>query len=121
MQVRRNSWLEKNGPCVDCGSFKKLEVHHEDKTKKVTHRLWSWSEKRRLEELAKCCVLCKRCHQRRTSRDRRSHLKHGMRGLYKLGCRCDLCRWANAEHNRKRRARLKAQVAQLAEAQRSEC
>lgn len=121
MKARRKAWLEKNGPCVDCGSFKQLEVHHKDKTQKVTHRVWSWSESRRLAELSKCCALCLRCHQRRTARDRRSHLKHGMYGMYAAGCRCDLCKRANAERVRKQRLKMKAQVAQLAEAQHSEC
>ena len=121
MQARRRSWLEKNGPCVDCGSFKGLEVHHVDKFKKVTHRVWSWCEKRRLEELLKCGVLCVKCHRRRTARDRRSHLRHGMYGMYAaMGCRCELCRSANAERVRTQRLRTQAQVAQLAEAQRSE-
>ena len=120
LRARRTLWIKSNGPCVDCGSFKRLEVHHVDRIQKVAHCVWSWSEERRVEELRKCCVLCFKCHGRRTAWDRRSHLKHGMYGMYQLGCRCDLCKGANAERMRMYRLKQMAQVAQLAEAQRSE-
>lgn len=59
----REEWFAKNGPCVKCGSSKDLQVDHVDSTKKVTHRVWSWSKIRREAELAKCQVLCAECHR----------------------------------------------------------
>jgi 5-methylcytosine-specific restriction endonuclease McrA len=63
---RRKAWFDANGPCVKCGSFERLEVDHIDESQKVNHRVWSWSEKRRSEELAKCQVLCYQCHLKKT-------------------------------------------------------
>lgn len=48
--------------CAQCGNTEKLELDHVDPVLKVSHRIWSWSAHRREEELAKCQVLCERCH-----------------------------------------------------------
>lgn len=61
-KVRRKEWLAQNGPCRKCGSSKRLEVDHIDPMTKVSHRIWTWTEERRNVELAKCQVLCRRCH-----------------------------------------------------------
>lgn len=66
MLKRRRKWIEENGPCSRCGSMIDLEVDHIDATQKVSHRVWSWSEERCNEELAKCQVLCKSCHDIKT-------------------------------------------------------
>lgn len=66
MQRRRDAWFALNGPCVDCGTWDALELDHEDYRTKVTHRLWSWSEPRRLTELAKCVARCEPCHAAKT-------------------------------------------------------
>jgi len=66
MARRREDWLSANGPCVKCGSWDDLEVDHIDPSKKVSHKVWSWREDRRLEELAKCQVLCRNCHYAKT-------------------------------------------------------
>jgi hypothetical protein len=60
---RREEWIAANGPCIDCGSTERLEVDHESAASKVSHRIWSWSESRRLAELAKCVVRCRPCHE----------------------------------------------------------
>ncbi len=62
LRRRRAEWLTEHGPCRDCGSDKHLEVHHLDPSQKVSHRIWSWSKERREAELAKCIVLCRKCH-----------------------------------------------------------
>ncbi len=60
--------------CVICGSIEDLELDHKDPTQKVTHRIWSWSLKRRETELAKCQVLCKIHHIQKTKNtDSRYH------------------------------------------------
>jgi 5-methylcytosine-specific restriction endonuclease McrA len=47
---RRAVWLKEHGPCAKCGSWEKLEVDHVDPTKKVDHKVWTWSEERRSKE-----------------------------------------------------------------------
>jgi hypothetical protein len=90
---RRRHWLTAHGPCVTCQSWERLEVHHRDRTQKINHRVWSWSEARRTAELAKCDVMCRRCHIVIHSTNRRK--PHG-RGEYDRGCRCEVCRAAKA-------------------------
>lgn len=67
----RHEWLQKNGPCVKCGSDKDLEIDHIDWRTKVSNRVWSWSEQRRVSELSKCQVLCRPCHKQKTKIDLR--------------------------------------------------
>src|ERR1700756_2219169 len=69
MQKRRQEWLDAHGPCIDCGSTENPEVDHQDYSKKVEHRVWSWSKGRRDAELAKCVVRCRPCHYAKTSRE----------------------------------------------------
>ena len=69
MKAKRLSWLQENGPCRLCGSSDRLQVDHIDRNTKVTHRIWTWSEKRRLEELSKCQVLCYPCHRIKSNKE----------------------------------------------------
>lgn len=59
----RRAAFFKGKRCCICGSRTRLELDHKDPGTKVSHSIWSWSEKRRHEELKKCQVLCHRCHQ----------------------------------------------------------
>ena len=63
---RRAEWFA-DKRCVDCGTRDDLELDHIVQSEKVTHRIWSWSKKRRDEELAKCVARCKPCHEKRTA------------------------------------------------------
>jgi hypothetical protein len=86
---RRRDWLSQNGPC-QCGSDDRLEVDHVDPTKKVSHRIWFWSDERRKMELEKCQVLCYDCHLEKTL-EQRPKADHGGSGMYGKGCRCVTC------------------------------
>lgn len=102
---RRAEWLAGKS-CVDCGSIERLEIDHVDPTRKVSHKLWSWTQARREAELAKCVVRCAECHRERSaeqySERYRQPLVHGTRHGYQThGCRCDLCRQAQRVHNAK--------------------
>lgn len=83
MRQRRTEWLEANGPCVQCGSWDRLEVDHKDRSQKITHAVWSWSKVRREAELVKCQVLCYKCHKAKTSNE----LRVAMIGKPNLRCR----------------------------------
>jgi len=101
---RRKEWLEQNGPCISCGSTQNLEVDHVDRESKVDHKVWSWSKERRDKELAKCQVLCEKCHKKKTGRERRSEVKHGTIHMYKkYKCRCADCKKAKSIENKKRK------------------
>lgn len=63
---RRSKWFEENGPCKNCGSWDRLELDHIDRDTKVHHAIWTWSEQRRTEELAKCQPLCYSCHKKKS-------------------------------------------------------
>ena len=101
IRERRERWLAANGPCAQCGSLNELEVDHVDPATKVSHGVWSWSEPRRTAELAKCQVLCRVCHQKKTTSEAYRPRVHGTVAMYKRGkCRCPLCREANSRYNK---------------------
>ena len=88
--------------CVNCGSRDRLQLDHIDRTKKVSHNIWSWRKERRDEEISKCQVLCyDPCHKEKTRLERISDRKHGLT-LYTHGCRCDICFKAQQKHNARR-------------------
>lgn len=77
--------------CVKCGSIQRLELDHIDPKTKVTHAIWTWSEERRNNELAKCQVLCHDCHMTKTLAER-PKTTHGTIQMYFVHkCRCKLC------------------------------
>lgn len=105
MKARREAWLSENGPCVQCSSWLELQVHHRDKATKVSHNVWSWRQERRIEELAKCDVLCKKCHTELHALERRK--EHGSKG-YRRGCRCPICRAYKSASSQHRARALRA-------------
>lgn len=70
MKSAREAWFRENGPCKTCGSADNLELDHIDPKLKVSHAVWSWSQKRRDLELSKCQALCRRCHKLKTAEGR---------------------------------------------------
>lgn len=93
--------------CVTCGSTTDLELDHLDRNLKVSHRIWSWSEARLKVELAKCQVLCRLCHERKTFMER-GYAEHSARQYEVNGCRCDICREAHRVKTSAWRARRKS-------------
>jgi hypothetical protein len=92
VKARRDAWFEEHGPCIKCGSWKDLELDHKDRTTKVDHKVWSWSQQRRDEELAKCQVLCKSCHITKTISELQRPIRHGsVRAYTNKKCRCIIC------------------------------
>lgn len=106
MAKRRKKWISDNGPCNKCGSRNQLEIHHYDPKQKINHRVWSWSEKRRLAELEKCVVLCNSCHTKITSAQNSVEITHGTHVGYAWhNCRCDKCREAHKLYMRQYKSR----------------
>jgi hypothetical protein len=71
----RNKLLEyiRTHPCVDCGEsdIEVLEFDHIMPYGKGHRGVWGWirgSEKRMMEEVARCEVRCSNCHTRKTRR-----------------------------------------------------
>lgn len=104
---RREDWFNANGPCRNCGSWKNLELDHIDPSTKVSNKIWSWSEERRNEEIAKCQILCEDCHTDKTAKDLRKMFEkfpeHGTNNRYNKGCKCNLCMEAMRIHWRQYR------------------
>lgn len=84
--------------CIDCGSKEKIHIDHVDPSKKLDHRIWSWSEKRLLEELNKCVPRCENCHTERHAKEMRVD-HHGLTMYENHGCRCKTCKKAKAIKN----------------------
>ena len=77
LKSRRDAWFAENGPCVECGSWDRLELNHVDPALKDsrlrasgTGAVWSWSKARLSAELAKCVVKCYDCHKRKSSTEK---------------------------------------------------
>ena|ERR1035438_9308129 len=106
---RRSEWIEaQGGRCVKCGSVDRLEVDHIDPSTKVASAVWSWSETRRLEELAKCQVLCHDCHKIKTFQDVAKPLVHGTSNAFnQKNCRCEDCKKWDSEDEKAYRLRVK--------------
>lgn len=63
LKRRRQEFIKSQGGiCRACGRTDRLEIDHIDPATKLSHRVFSWATDRREAELAKCQVLCKRCH-----------------------------------------------------------
>lgn len=98
--ARRRAEYLADKTCVRCGSRDRLEVDHVDPSKKVDHRIWSWSKARRDVELAKCQVLCWDHHREKTGDDM-GFYEHGTHVMYSHhGCRCEPCTTAHRESMR---------------------
>lgn len=106
LYVRRTRRIEffSDKECAHCKSKEKLLLHHIDPSTKLGSCIWGWGEKRRREEIAKCIILCTRCHSRlhilerhndATKPDkikRKRPLEHGTLSAYRTyKCRCRQC------------------------------
>lgn len=104
MRKRRSDFFSDKS-CIKCGSKESLELDHIVMADKVDHKIWSWREERRLAEIAKCQVLCRKCHMEKTSMEVYGHMpyQHGTKSTYRNGCRCEKCMEIPKIYNEKRR------------------
>lgn len=107
---RQEYFTDKKCKQCDETDYRILVTHHVNPDTKVKGGMWTWSEKRRNAELAKCIVLCKDCHTELHA----AKLRHHGWGRYLAGCRCDICKEAQRvrykrywENRRKREALIK--------------
>lgn len=94
--ARRRSEFFSDKTCVVCGGSENLELDHINRSDKVDHKIWSWSKERQATEIAKCQVLCGKCHQVKTSLENSKPLIHGTNAGYTRKCRCTNCKDAHA-------------------------
>lgn len=95
----------KDKKCAFCGSVELLELDHIDKELKKSHKIWLWSEERRLKEIEKCRILCRECHRKRSAIQHTKPITHGTKYCYqKHGCRCVLCSQAMSDYRYNRLA-----------------
>lgn len=62
-KARRKAEFFSDKSCKRCGTTNNLVLHHRNPNNKKDHRIWSWKLERRLEEIAKCDVVCDKCHK----------------------------------------------------------
>ena len=110
--IRRNNAIEPlGGKCVLCGSSENLELDHKDPKDKAFSlaKLWSCAEPKYLEEIAKCQLLCRTCHEEKTINDlgfKRAKGNHGTISTHRY-CRCNLCKEAWNKYGREHKAKKK--------------
>lgn len=97
------------GKCERCSSTKNLQFDHRQPNKKefrISDRIDA-PEDILLKEVMKCRLLCAKCHRDKThemEEHGQNHSEHGTIWHYKhYGCRCDKCRQAMSEYNKKHR------------------
>lgn len=94
------------GKCVKCGATENLEFDHiipANKSFEISGG-GTFSEKRWQEELKKCQLLCKPCHQQKTlidlgQDDVKGGQIHGTLSSYRY-CKCDACKKAHTDYCR---------------------
>lgn len=116
---RRSQAIEYLGKkCNVCGVDTDLEIDHvnpEEKAFDLGKALSGWSWSRIVEELNKCQLLCKSCHDAKTRREgstrfgKRERWEHGTVAGRRRGCKCRQCLDARARYMVDYRKRSKGQ------------
>lgn len=103
LKERKEKYKPILGTCMFCGTAENIEMHHIDPKKKESHKIWSWSKERLLDELKQCVGMCHACHKKFHDLLQRKPLVHGtLHGYHKYGCRCDACKKARADYYREK-------------------
>jgi hypothetical protein len=105
---RQESFIFLGGKCAKCGCIPTIfEFDHIDPTTKefTLGKKWSVDEETYYNELKKCQILCKECHNRKTAEEKgyqyvKGQNKHGTISTYRY-CKCLLCKEAKRQSNQK--------------------
>ena len=101
-EKRKEARIKLGGKCVECGSKDKLEFDHIDPETKLFDINTNVSVERFWKEVAKCQLLCKGCHYKKTLKERGfapTRGRHGTPSTYKH-CRCDVCKAGKAKYTK---------------------
>ena len=86
---------ELGGKCLRCGTQRRLEFDHIDRSTKfkAIGRLAHAGDAVFWREVRKCELLCHSCHREKSIECGDVRVaQHGSHALYKRGCRCSKCR-----------------------------
>lgn len=102
-KIRQEMLDELGGQCVKCGSKERLEIDHKDPNSKVIELTDSHSEQLYKEELVKCQLLCRKCHEDKSIKEKgHNRAQHGTITMYTHHkCRCIECSEVNRILSRK--------------------
>lgn len=112
--AERKAWATDllGGECCRCGSTERMEFDHVDpatKTANIGDVLGRWSIAHLLEELDKCQLLCRPCHEEKSLTEQGGPAEHGTLARYTHHkCRCVLCVEANRAYTREAMRRYRA-------------
>jgi hypothetical protein len=107
--------LKLGNKCFKCDCTENLQLDHIDpKSKNFTvAKLWNSKPEIFEAEVSKCQLLCAKCHEEKTLLDMgrlSGKNTHGTLSSYRY-CKCELCRKANAEYVKMKRAKKKLKIA----------
>jgi hypothetical protein len=94
--------------CKTCGTVEALEFDHVDPATKlfdIGTQSWHVSRSRFLEEVAKCQILCRKCHLKKTGRY--LEVEHGGGVSGKKNCPCQSCKKRKQEYMRNRYQKIR--------------
>ncbi|ALQ30110.1 hypothetical protein ATC04_05750 [Arthrobacter sp. YC-RL1] len=92
------------GHCVVCGTDENLQFDHIDQSTKLFTIAERWDARHEtlMPELAKCQLLCERCHTAKSAAEK--SVEHGGGTSGKRNCKCDPCRARKNEYMRRWKA-----------------
>jgi len=102
---RRNEALQRLGNrCNQCPITEDLEFDHIDPSTKLftIGKMWSVSKLKFEEELKKCQLLCRKCHEAKSIIDagyKPARNIHGTLSSYRY-CKCALCKAAKSNYSK---------------------
>jgi hypothetical protein len=100
--------------CTQCPEVNNLQLDHLDRADKsfTIGKLWNTKLEVFNQEVAKCQLLCAKCHELKTLKDLgqvSAKTTHGTLSSYRY-CKCELCRKANAEYCKLKKRKKKQQI-----------
>lgn len=101
-QRRADALTYLGNKCSQCDSKIRLEFDHIDPREKKFEiaKMWSVAKEDFWEEVRKCQLLCKKCHQKKTLKDlgqQDARKTHGTLSSYRY-CKCELCRKVKSDY-----------------------